>query len=334
MPQARFANVGEVPLALAVFLASDNYDYSSDPNEISATTIMKPLRQVVLPPRIPEGQGLVNLSSMLKSRMGAAIHDAIEKAWTNNYRQALEALGIPKRVIDLVRINPEDAELMEDDIPVYLEQRLKRRLGKWVITGKFDFIGEGKVQDFKSTTVFTYKNQVNAAKYVQQGSIYRWLDPKKITKDSMEIHYIFTDWKAGFANQDPTYPKKPFLTQKFNLMPLAETEQFLSKRLALIEAYMEAPEEEIPECSDEELWRSPPSFKYYKDKANIHVPGKRSSRNFDTYQEAVIHMADKGGIGGIKEVPGQVTACKYCPSFAICTQKDRLIASGDLLMGV
>ena len=49
---ARYANVSEVPLALAVFLASDYYDYDTVPNTISATTLLKPLRQIVLPPRI------------------------------------------------------------------------------------------------------------------------------------------------------------------------------------------------------------------------------------------------------------------------------------------
>ena len=60
----RYANVSEVPLALAVFLASDYYDYNEDQNTISATTLLKPLRQIVLPPRIPQGMGLVNLGAI------------------------------------------------------------------------------------------------------------------------------------------------------------------------------------------------------------------------------------------------------------------------------
>lgn len=330
---AKYANVGEVPLALAVFLASDFYDASSDPTEISATTLLKPLRQIVLPSRVPPGEGLVNLADMMKSRMGSAIHDAIEKSWTSNYETAMRALGYPNRVVDRIRVNPEPHQLSEDVIPVYLEQRLKRKLGKWTVTGKFDFVGEGAVQDFKSTSTFTYKKQVNAAKYTQQGSIYRWLDPKLITQDQLQIHYIFTDWKQGMVKADPNYPPKPIHTQRFPLMSLAETEQFLRKKLLQIEEYWDAAEADIPECDDEELWRSEPVFKYYKDPANANTPGKRSTKNFDTRQDAVIFMSEKGGGGVIKEVPGQVTACKYCPSFAACSQKDRLIAAGDLLMG-
>jgi hypothetical protein len=327
---ARFANVSEVPLALAVFLASDFYDHDDDPFTVSATTLLKPLRQIILPSRIPAGEGLVNLADMMNNRMGTAIHDGIEKAWMTNHQVAMEAIGLPQRVIDRIAINPPDEQLASnpDLIPVYLEQRLSRQLGKWKITGKFDFIGEGKVQDFKSTSTFTYMKQTSSDKYAQQGSIYRWLDPKKITQDQMDIHYIFTDWKPAMAKTDPNYPPKRFHTQTFNLMNLAETEGFIRRKLALIEQYWDAPEEEIPQCDDDELWRSEPVFKYYKNPEKT----ARSTKNFDTMQDAMLRLSEDGNVGIVKEVPGQVTACKYCPAFAACTQKDLLMAMGDLIL--
>lgn len=328
---AQYGNVSEVPLALAVFLASDYYDHSSDPTEISATTLLKPLRQIILPSRIPAGESLPNLADQMANRMGAAIHDGIERAWVTNYRAAMHALGYSPRVIDRVRINPKPDEINEDTIPIYLEQRLKRKLGKWTITGKFDFVGEGRVQDFKSTSTWTYKNQVNTGKYSQQGSIYRWLDPKLITQDEMDIHFIFTDWKPGMLKSDPQYPPRRFHRQIIPLLSPQETEHFIRHKLELIDKYQEAPEEDIPLCDDTELWRSEPQFKYYK---NGDINAKRSTKNFDSRQDAVIYMSVEGkGQGAIKEVPGQVTACKYCPAFGICTQKDALVASGDLVMG-
>lgn len=325
-----YANVGDVPLALAVFLASDYYDHDHTVNTISTTTLLKPLRQIILPARIPAGEAMPNLADMMNNRMGSAIHDGIEKAWVTNHKPAMAALGLPQRVIDRVRINPTPEELTEDIIPIYLEQRLKRQMGKWIITGKFDFVGEGRVQDFKTTSVWTYKNQVNANKYTQQGSIYRWLNPTMIHQDEMDIHYIFTDWKVGMQKTDPSYPPRRFHKQSFPLMPLGETEQFIRTKVNLIEKHWDTPEEELPLCDDEELWRSEPVFKFYK---SGDTTKSRSTKNFDSRQEAVIFMSTSGGNGAIKEVPGQVTACKYCPAFAICSQKDSLIASGDLLMG-
>lgn len=325
-----YANVGDVPLALAVFLSSDYYDHDHTPNTISTTTLLKPLRQIILPARIPAGESMPNLADMMNSRMGSAIHDGIEKAWITNHGPAMAALGYPKRVIDRVRINPKDDELTDDIIPIYLEQRIKRQMGKWLITGKFDFVGEGRVQDFKTTSVWTYKNQVNANKYIQQGSIYRWLNPKMIHQDEMDIHYIFTDWKGGMQKSDPGYPPRRFHKQSFPLMSVGETEQFIRAKVNLIDKHWDTDEESLPLCDDEELWRSEPQFKYYK---SGDTTKSRSTKNFDSRQEAVIFMTTNGGTGAIKEVPGQVTACKYCPAFAICSQKDSLIASGDLLMG-
>ena len=324
----RFANVSEVPLALAVFLASDSYDYDDAPYTISATTLLKPLRQIILPSRIPAGGGLVNLADMMNSRMGAAIHDGIERAWKTNHRAAMQALGYPDRIIDCIRVNPAKEEVNEGIIPIYLEQRLSRKMGKWTITGKFDFIGEGRVQDFKSTGVWTYKHQVNNTKYTQQGSIYRWLDPEKIHQDEMDIHFIFTDWKSGMQKADPSYPPRRFHRQAFPLLSLSETERFITKKLQLIDQYWDAPEVEIPECDAEDLWRSEPVFKYYKNPLKV----ARSTKNFDNAHDARIKLIEDGSVGAVREVPGQVTACKYCPAFAACTQKDALIRSGDLIM--
>jgi len=333
-PMQRYSNVSEVPLALAVFLASDNYDYNDDPHTISATTLLKPLRQVILPSRLAPGDGLVNLADMMNNRMGSAIHDGIERAWLNNHEAAMTSLGFPKRVVDSIKINPSPAVLAAREaegmntIPIYLEQRLSRKLGKWTITGKFDFVGEGRVQDFKSTGVWTYKNQVNNSKYTWQGSIYRWLDPKMIHQDEMDIHYIFTDWKAGMQRSDPAYPPRRFHKQSFPLLSLGETQQFIERKLGLIEQYWDAPEEEIPECDAEDLWRSEPVFKYYKNPQKM----LRATKNFEDKQDAMLRYVEDGSVGIVKEVPGQVTACKYCPAFAVCTQKDALISSGDLLM--
>src|SRR5574343_669124 len=132
--------------------------------------------------------------------MGSAIHAAIEKAWLTP-KNALKALGVPNKIADNVMINPSKPmlELNPNAIPVYMEQRSYKQVGKYKVSGKFDFVAEGKVQDFKSTSVYTYLNQSNKDKYILQGSIYRWLNQDIITEDVMMIHYIVTDWSKAEA---------------------------------------------------------------------------------------------------------------------------------------
>lgn len=322
----RFTNTADVPLALAVFLASDYYDYDDTPYTISATTLMKPLRQIILPTRLPQEAGLVDLESMMSNRLGAATHDGIERAWKTNFKPAMEALGYPKRVIDRIVINP--TTVLDDQIPIYLEQRLNKKVGKWTVTGKFDFVGEGRVQDFKTASVWSYMNQVNAAKQTLQGSLYRWLDPHLITQDEMDIHHIFMDWKAAMVRSDPTYPPKRFKRQVFPLLSLHETETYVTNKLAQIDQYWSVPEDQLPPCTDEDLWRSEPVFKYYKNPAKT----ARSTKNFDNEHDARMRLIEDGSVGTVKTVLGSVTACKYCASFPICTQKDELIRNGDLVM--
>ena len=202
-------------------------------------------------------------------------------------------------------------------------------MGKYTVSGKFDFIGDGRVEDFKSTSVYTAMRGSNDDKYILQGSIYRWLNPKLVTKDEMAIQFIFTDWSKAKAMQDPKYPQQRIQQKLLPLKSIQETDAFIQRKLSQIDQHWDAPEETIPLCSDEDLWRSEPVFKYYKNPQKT----ARATKNFDTRQDAYLKLAEDGNVGIVKEVPGQVTACKYCSAFSICSQKDTLIAQGDLLMG-
>lgn len=322
-----YSNVSSVPLSLAIFLASDNYDY--DPNTISATALIKPIRQIILGGRVDTSTASIDLISMVASRMGTAIHDGIERAWLTNYKKAMSAIGIPPKVVDKVRINPTGDDRLEDGIiPIYLEQRVQKQVGKYLISGKFDFVGEGRVEDFKTTSTYTAVNNTNDAKYILQGSIYRWLNPEIITKDEMAIQFLFTDWSAMRAKQDPNYPQQRIQQRILPLKSIAEIDQYVRDKLNQIDHYMDAEEQNIPLCSDDDLWRSAPVFKYYKNPEKT----TRSTKNFDTKQEAYVRLAEEGGKGIVIEHPGQVTACKYCSAFSVCSQKDALIAQGDLIL--
>ncbi len=323
-----YANVSAVPLSLAVFLATDSYDHNDDPDTISATSLIKPLRQLVLSSRVPNEGASVDLIQMVASRMGTAIHDGIERAWLHNYVSAMKLLGHPQRIIDRVVINPKPEQLVEGVIPIYMEQRSHKKVGKYTISGKFDFISDGRVEDFKSTSVFSAMKSVNDEKYILQGSIYRWLNPEIITQSEMAVQFIFTDWSAARARSETNYPPQRIQQRVLPLKSITEIDQFIRNKLMNIEHYWNKEEAEIPLCTDEDLWRSEPVFKYYKNPEKT----TRSTKNFDTKQEAMIRNAEDGGKGLIKEVPGQVTACKYCSAYSICSQKDTLIAQGDLVI--
>jgi hypothetical protein len=325
-------NTKNIPLSVAVWLAHDSYDHVSDPSYISATGLLRPTKQVVLGRRVPPEDNIQDAMDLFPSRMGTAIHDSIEVAWKTKYHQALANLGTPKNVIDRVIINPDPADLANhpDCIPVYLEQRRTKEFQGFKIGGKFDIVTDGQLEDFKSTKVWSYQSGSNVEDYILQGSIYRWLNPDKITKDTVQINYILTDWLRSKTLADPEYPKCPIISKQYPLKSLEETEQYIETQLKRIVAYENSKEEDIPECSDDELWRSPSVWKYYKNPETATKPNGRSTKNFDNPAEAYQRQQKDGNVGIVVEKPGQVRRCNYCPGFAICKQKDQYIANGLL----
>ena len=53
MPTAKYNNINQVPVSMAVWLAHDEYDHNDDPNHISVTGLIKPTKQLILAGRVP-----------------------------------------------------------------------------------------------------------------------------------------------------------------------------------------------------------------------------------------------------------------------------------------
>lgn len=148
-------NNSNIPLSVSVFLATNSYDFKPNPRSLSATDFNRSIRQVILRNRMngPDSPTEpVDIASLVKSKMGTAIHDSIEKTWLDpQMREAgLRNLGYPESVIKRIVVNP--TEVTSEHIPVYMEIRNSIKLGDWTVSGKFDFVAEGALTDFKSTS--------------------------------------------------------------------------------------------------------------------------------------------------------------------------------------
>ena len=147
-----YTNNTNIPLSMAVWLATDSYDYSDDPNQISATSLLKPIRAIVLARQNKELDKVAEISGLVASKMGTAIHDSIEASWLSDKLQdTLKALGQSDKVIKRIKVNPLPEELEEDTIPVYMEQRVSKDLLGFKISGKYDFVINGRLEDYKTT---------------------------------------------------------------------------------------------------------------------------------------------------------------------------------------
>lgn len=298
-------------------MATETYSGGGDDRTISATELLKSVRQIVLARRVDPAQATPNINSLIASRIGVAIHDAIERAWVGpGLKQALEALGLPTHRYIVNPIGP----VPEGMLAVYVEQRVVRELNGWKITGQYDIVIVGQLHDVKSTKGFVIKKRLHDKKWRMQGSIYRWLNPEVITDDSVVIECVVLDWNAADAASDPAYPQQQWTSIRLTLASLQETESFLVAKTSEITKHLDTPEPDLPECNDEDLWREAPTYAYF---ANPEATG-RSTKNFETLHDANMHLAEKGE-GRVDTRPGKVKACIYCPAAPLCTQRLRYL---------
>lgn len=316
-------NKHDLNLAMQVWLLNDNYDYNTDPKYISATSLLKSVKQIILERRLSSGlEG--DISDLITSKYGTAIHSGIEEAWLSpKLPLTLKKLGLNETTIKRVHVNPSEPK--KEDLNIFLEKRTTKKLGNWTIGGKFDLVIDGKLYDNKSTSVWSFIYGSKKNDYIKQLSIYRWLNSDLITDDYFTINYIFTDWSQIRALQQKDYPQCRLVSKEYKLMELAEIEKYMRDKLALVDRYSEASEADIPQCSDEELWREPPKYKYYRDPTKL----VKATKVFDTQLEADAHCL-KEGRGIIIPVAGAVRRCAYCKCFNLCSQKDQYIQNGSL----
>lgn len=315
------SNDSKMSLPLQLFMIHSDYDQIPGDNYISATALLKPIKSTILSRRV-EGSSM-DLLDLVAAAVGTASHDRLEKSFLkNNYIKNMHKLGIPQNVINRVRINPEKVD--ENDIPIYLEKRTVKKLGKWKIGGKFDFVAEGTVRDLKTTKVFSWmKGDFND--YIMQGSIYRWLNPDIITEDIMYIDFIFTDWKAHEQETKAGYPQYAAQSKPFNMMSYDATEVWLRKQLTKLEYYWDKEQSELPKCNRSELWQNPEKYAYYKNPL-----GKRATKVFESLADANIRLNKDGNVGKIDTRRSTPKRCNYCSAKPICHQAQDFILLGLL----
>lgn len=318
----RITNNHNISLPLAVWLLHDNYDYINEPNYISATSLLRSTKQIILAKQVLASDKEMDISEKIASAFGNAVHDSVQRAWENIGGAALKKLGYPDSVADNIVVNPTEEYLAEhpNAIPIYFEKRAFREIAGYKIGGKFDTVIDGHLFDYKTTSTFSYTSGNKDEDYSLQGSIYRWLNPELIKEEYIFINFIFTDWQKFMVRSNPNYPKLKLLEHPVKLLSLEDTEKFITNKLNELSRLWDKSEADLPPCTDKELWRSEPEYKYYSDPTKANTPGARSSKNFDDLASANAHMAAQGK-GIVKTVPGQVKACGYCPAYLACEQR-------------
>lgn len=330
-----------IPLSVALWLTVDEYDHINEPNYISATGLLRPTRQAILAGRIkdsPFADKSMDLMQRFASRIGTAIHNSLDEAWDTSLERGFNLLGYPDHVAKNTYVYNEKTGLPTvEQIQehrknganiVVKEIRMFREFRGYKIGGKVDFGANGSPEDYKTVKTWAYGDKDKLEKELMQISIYRWLYPELFWTGTGNIVQLFLDWVKGRTSQEG-YPPLPIACNTMKLFSEEEVEKYIGDKLAALEKYKDAPETEIPRCTDKELWKGEDKYKYYADPAKAQDPKARSTKNFDNIVDAESHRQSKGK-GVIKVVQGEVKACAYCAGYDLCTQKDEYLANGTL----
>ena len=329
---SKYSNNANLPVVVAAWLTLDEYDYNPDENTISATTIIKPIQQIILGSRLqPEDVPRIDVIDRFNSMLGNAIHNEIERFWRDPRKvlKALKELGIPGKRASRITVNaPEEWYAQNPDaVRVVLERRMQKEVGGMLVTGKADIIYDGEVMDNKVTNVFNYIYANSHDHYSQQGSVYKWLDPL-VTSDHTNIIQFFKDWRKYEQMQNKVYPATPIIPTRFEIADRDETQEYLEWKVSQILRYKDTPTEKLPECDEDDLWMDAPQYKYFAKPDN-----QRATRVFDDEQEAKRFKAknrSKNPEGVIRTTEVKAKACAYCDVRNICAQYKRLEKEGLL----
>ena len=95
----RFTNNNKLSLPIAVWTLMDNYNYDKRENVISATTLLKPVRQICLGMKFKDNLKVIDASDLINSSMGSALHKDIgislaRECPNNNYHVFKELYGM------------------------------------------------------------------------------------------------------------------------------------------------------------------------------------------------------------------------------------------------
>jgi hypothetical protein len=305
-----YTNSRNIPLSVAIWLARDLYD--RDPSYISGSELQRSNRQVVLSRRVTQD---IDLSQVLAARLGNAINDAIDAAWkSERLMEYVRLAGFnPLFEYDVNPVLP-----VEGKTPIYIQKRYDEPFMGRVLSGAPDMILNGRLFDYKSTSVFLYQKKT-PADYLWQLTTYRYLARDYISDNVATIQFILKDWSKGRAAKDPNYPQTPCPTMLVPVGSVDECKARLENRVTELNNLMSVEDSELPFCSDEELWLDPPKFAYYSNPNAL--PTARATRVFDTMADAFAFQTTKSGVGRIDTRKGEPRACEYCAASTICQQR-------------
>jgi hypothetical protein len=272
----KYLNKYNLPESICEAIQNDTYDLTSLSNTFSATTLINPPRMVQLMRR-HNSELEADFSESIWRLFGSSVHDTIDRLAQKEGRTTEERINIEFR--------------------------------DCVISGKPDLVDDKLLQDYKVTSAWSIVfDPKGKSEWHDQLNIYAWLlrqTGKRIEK--MQIIAILRDWAKSKALQDLNYPQIPIHVLDIPVWSDDCQDDYITNR---VREHMKATtlsDDELPECSDEEKWKSETKY------AVMKYGRKSAVKLCATEEEAKKTVKPLGNTGYIQVREGECKRCKeYC----------------------
>ncbi len=266
-------------------------DYKFEPNEYRVTQLLKGIRETILERRHYH-EIEQDVSDMIWLLFGTAVHSIIE-----HHKEA-------------------DHE--------FKEERIKIRIGNYILSGKFDlYNAETKtITDYKTCSIWKVVNG-DYEDWRRQLLIYAYmLQSIGFPVEKAEIIALMKDHSKAQAKRKADYPKQPArkITFTFSGQDFKEIENWLHLRFEQISKAEKLPDDKLPLCTPEERFNS-------GDKFAVMKKGRKTAlRVLDSYKKAEEWMEYNGG-DYIEVRKGEDKKCQdYCSACEFCNYYKEVVA--------
>lgn len=271
------------------FVELANQEYEVAENEYRVTSLLRGIRETILLRR-HNNEIVADVADMVWLLFGTAVHNILEAQ------------------------QEAESELKEE--------RLKVKVGDYILSGKFDLYcyDKKRITDYKTTSVWKiiygdYKD------WRQQLLIYAWMLRQYGFQCEMgQIVAFLKDHSKQEAKRKADYPLLPVQSVKFSFSErdFQEIEAWLHERFSEIAEAEKLPDDQLPVCTPEERFNS-------GDKYAVMKKGRKTAlRVLDSKEEAEKWMADNKG-DYVEIRPGEDKKClDYCFAREFCSYYQKL----------
>jgi hypothetical protein len=266
--------------------------------DFSATQLYKSPRQVQLVKR-HKAKIEKNITDVIWALFGTSLHNLVE--------------------------GYADSKLDQAEVPLSIVINDKS------ISGVCDLISKNVkviLSDYKVTSAWSivfgnpdWEKQLNIYNFMLH-KMYGW------SCDKLRIVALLRDWTKSKVDPDGKYPAENVQVIEIdNIWETGRAEEYITERVKIHTDNESVADDDLPECSKEELWQKPTTYAIKKTGRKSAVKTEESMDELQKYAKFKnIDLNSK--VYSVETRPGKCGRCDYCDASPFCSQYNKLKEEG------